>query len=170
MLILKNLSHRFARFMMTLVALSICTVTAFAQNVDVTGKVTDNNGDPVIGANVIIKGTTKGVSTDVDGKYTISVSPNASLEFLSIGYKNASIPVNGRKVINVVLDDDSIMLEEAVITAEFGMKRVARAVGSAVQNVKATDITESGRESFVSALQGRVAGMTVTSSGGAPGA
>jgi len=61
------------------------------------------------------------------------------------------------------------MLEEVVITGEFGMKRVARSVGSAVQNVKASDIIDSGRDNFVSALQGRVSGMNVTSTGGAPG-
>lgn len=170
MLIKKNLGHRLFKFAMTLVAVFISTATIFAQNVEVTGTVSDGNGDPIIGANVIIKGTTKGVSTDADGKYQISVSPNATLEFKCIGYKDASLPVNGKKVINAVLADDSVLLNEAVITAEFGMKRVSRAVGSAVQNVKATDITESGRESFVSALQGRVAGMSVTSSGGAPGA
>lgn len=140
-----------------------------AQDVKVSGRVTDDNGEPVVGASVVIKGTKKGVGTNVDGRYTIQCPGKATLEFQSLGYVTQNVAVNGRAVINVVLKEDSQVLKEAVITAEFGMKRVARAVGASVQNVKAKDIAESGRESFVNALQGRVAGLNVISSGGLPG-
>ena len=141
-----------------------------AQNVNVSGKVTDQNGEPVVGATVLVKGTKTGTSTNVDGRYTIKCAPNAVLVFQSIGYTTQEVAVNNRSVVNAVLRDDAVQLDAAVITAEYGMKRVQRSVGSAVQNVKATDIQESGREAFVTALQGRVAGMTVTTTGGAPGA
>ena len=142
----------------------------FAQNVNVSGKVTDQNGEPVVGASVIVKGTKTGTSTNVDGRYTIKCASNAVLVFQSIGYTSQEVAVNNRSVVNAVLRDDAVQLDAAVITAEYGMKRVQRSVGSAVQNVKATDIQESGRDAFVTALQGRVAGMTVTTTGGAPGA
>ena len=160
-------SVRFAVAMLVALALS---AGAYAQNISVSGKVTDKSGEPVIGAYILVQGTTNGTTADLDGNYTISAPANGTLEFSMMGMKTLSIPVNKKTVINAVLEEDGILLEEAVIVAEFGMKRTARSVGSAVQNVKAQDIAESGRESFVSALQGRVAGMTVTSTGGAPGA
>ncbi len=167
---IQKISSRSIRFVLMTVATMILSVGAtWAQNVNVKGTITDANGEPVIGAGIFVKGTSKGVTSDLDGKYTIEVPANGTLRFTAMGYQESEIPVNNRSVINVVMKDDAIMLQEAVITAEFGMKRTARSVGSAVQNVKASDISESGRESFVSALQGRVAGMTVTSTGGAPG-
>lgn len=158
------------RFVLAAAAVLLVAVSAYAQNVTVKGTVTDLNGEPVIGAGVLVKGTNTGVSTDIDGQYTITVPRNATLRFTGLNYKEQEIPVNGRAVINVMLQETQLTLDQAVVTAEFGMKRVARSVGSAVQNVKASDIAESGRESFVTALQGRVAGMTITSTSGAPGA
>ena len=143
----------------------------FAQNVNVSGKVTDQSGEPVAGAAVYVKGSPRtGTSTDVDGKYTLKCAGNAVLVFQSVGYGTVEVAVNNKSVVNAVLRDDANVLGDVVITAEYGQKRVQRSVGSAVQNVKATDIQESGRDAFVSALQGRVAGMTVTTTGGAPGA
>lgn len=165
---LKKSSKSLRFVLLTIVSLTL-SIGAIAQNVTVKGTIQDSNGEPVIGAYVIVKGTTKSAATDIDGKYTIDAPANGTLEIKSLGYADQSVAINGRKVINVVLKEDAVMLENAVVTAEFGMKRVARAVGSAVQNVKASDIQDAGRESFVSALQGRVAGMTVTSTGGAPG-
>lgn len=159
------------RLMAAFAALLLAAGSVCAQNIKVTGKVTDQNGEPVIGANVLIQGTKGGAATDVNGHYTIpSCPPAAILEYRCIGYTTTTQAVNGRSVVNVIMAEDATMLQEAVITAEFGLKRVARAVGSAVQNVKATDIQESGRESFVNALQGRVAGITITPTSGAPGA
>ncbi len=152
------------------VAILVGSLELAAQNINVKGVVKDTNGEPIIGAGVQVVGTKAGVATEVDGSYTISAPKNGTLKITSLGYKDVILKINGRSTVNVVMEEDAEMLKEAVITAEFGMKRVARAVGSAVQNVKASDITESGRESFVSALQGRIAGMTVTSTGGAPGA
>lgn len=146
------------------------SVGLFAQNVTVKGTVTDTNGEPVVGAAVLVKGTKTGVTTDLDGRYSISVPAEATLQFSAISYEKLDVAVKGKNSINVVLKDNAERLNQATVTAEFGMKRAARSVGSSVQSVKATDITEAGRESFINALQGKVSGMTITSTGGAPGA
>lgn len=151
-------------------AVLFSAVDIYAQSVKITGRVTDNNGEPVIGASVLVIGTKNGTSTNVDGRYTITCPSNATLEFQCVGYEKQTQAVNGRSIINVVMKEEADVLSTAYITAEFGQKRVARAVGSSVQNVKASDVVEAGRESFVTALQGRVSGLNVVSSGGVPGA
>ena len=157
-----------ARVATVFVMLFVC-VGLYAQNITVKGTVKDSNGDPVVGAAVLIKGTQTGVTTDIDGNYAINVPSNATLRFTALSYADQEVPVRGRANISVVLSEDSERLAEATVTAEFGMKRVARSVGSSVQSVKAQEIADAGRESFVDALQGRVSGMTITSTGGAPG-
>jgi len=142
-----------------------------AQPKTVTGVVVDaNTGEALPGVNVIVKGTVRGVSTDVNGRYSVSVSPGEVLIFTFIGYIDQEITIGTANTVNVQLKPDVQALGEVLVTAEFGMKRVARAIGSSVQNVKASDIVESGRDNFITALQGRVAGMTVTSTSGNPGA
>ena len=155
--------------MVTVFAMLFVCASLFAQNITVKGTVTDASGDPIVGAAVMIKGTTTGVTTDLDGHYAINVSSNATLHFTALSYADQDVPVRGRTTVNVSLTEDSERLKEATVTAEFGMKRVARSVGASVQSVKAQDIVDAGRESFVDALQGRVSGMTITSTGGAPG-
>ena len=161
----KNLMARVA----TVFAMLLVCASLFAQNVTVKGTVKDSNGEPIVGAGVLIKGTQTGVTTDIDGNYSINVPANATLRFTALSYADQEVPVRGRANISVTLSEDAERLKEATVTAEFGMKRVARSVGASVQSVKAQEIAESGRESFVDALQGRVSGMTITSTGGAPG-
>ncbi len=145
--------------------------TVMAQPKTVTGVVVDaTTNETLPGVNVTIKGTARGVSTDVNGRYSISVSPGEILVFSFVGYTEQEFTVGAPNQINVNLQPDIQALGEVVVTAEFGMKRVARAIGSSVQNVRAQDIVESGRDNFITALQGRVAGMNVTTTSGAPGA
>jgi TonB-linked SusC/RagA family outer membrane protein len=92
------------------------------------------------------------------------------LQFSFMGYKSEEELVGNRSVINVTLVEETKELKEAVVIGEFGVKRVERSVGAAVQNVKGSDIAESGRENFINALQGRVAGVNITPSSGSPGA
>lgn len=139
----------------------------FAQT-RVTGHVADENGDPAIGATILVKGTSQGTVTDNRGDFIITAPAGGTLVVSYVGYVTQEIPV--RPNVRVVLVSDSEVLDEVVITGEFGMKRVARSVGASVQNVKASEIIESGRDNFISALQGRVSGLNVTSSGGTPGA
>ena len=95
----------------------------YAQEYEVTGKVTDVSNDPLPGVSVLIKGTTQGVSTDFDGKYTIKVKNGDILEFSSLGMKTKQVKVNGQKVINVVLEDDNVALQEVVVTSYETAKR-----------------------------------------------
>ncbi|MDR0581665.1 MAG: carboxypeptidase-like regulatory domain-containing protein, partial [Prevotellaceae bacterium] len=151
--------------------LTMLSITpAYAQqSKTITGTVVDKSGEPMIGAAVVVKGTTVAVATDIDGKFSLSVKEGDVLTVSFIGYTTKNITVGAANTLTVTLEESSQMLDEIEITAEFGMKRVARSVGSSVQNVRAADILDSGRDNFITALQGRVAGMNVVSSGGAPG-
>lgn len=145
------------------------SVTATAKQ-QVSGTVIDSDGEPVVGASVIVVGTQVGTMTDIDGHFTIAVPKGGEIRVSYIGHKPETIKIGNQKNLEIKLESNANQLGEVEITAEFGMKRVARAVGSSVQNVKAKDIIESGRDNFITALQGRVSGMTVTSTNGAPGA
>ena len=95
----------------------------YAQEYEVTGKVTDVSNNPLPGVSVLIKGTTQGVSTDFDGKYTIKVKNGDILEFSSLGMKTKQVKVNGQKIINVVLEEDNVALQDVVVTMGYGGKR-----------------------------------------------
>jgi len=148
----------------------LTVVGALAQTKTIKGKVVDEKGQPMVGVSIMIKGTKTGTITDINGGYSIAASAKDALSFSFIGYKPTEEKVGARTVVNVSLNEDSQMLQETVITAEFGVKRPERSVGAAIQNVKGSDIAESGRENFIDALQGRVAGVNVTASSGSPGA
>lgn len=94
-----------------------------AQEYEVTGKVTDVFNEPLLGASVLIKGTTQGVTTDFDGKYTIKVKNGDILEFSFIGMKIKQVKVSGQKIINVVLEEDNVALQEVVVTTGYVGKR-----------------------------------------------
>ena len=109
--------------MFVTMALLFVAVDAFSQSTKtISGKITDASGVPVIGASVIEAGTTNGVISDLDGNYKVTVKENASIEVSCIGYTTQKLPVSGRNVINVQLEEDSIALSETVVTA-LGIKR-----------------------------------------------
>lgn len=140
-----------------------------AQTRSISGTVTNSDGTPLHGVTIGVKGTSIATSTNASGNFTLNVPVSSSIIIASfVGMKSVEVAVKPNLVI--VLYDDATSLEEAVVTAEFGMKRISRAVGSSVQNVKGADIIESGRDNFISALQGRVSGLNVISTNGAPGA
>lgn len=162
--------NRLTRIVLSILALLFMTGTVWAQNIKVSGVVTDDKGEPIIGASVLVQGTKTGSAADLDGKFTLTIPGNAVLEITAIGYERQVIPLRNRTTLKVILREDAVLLEEAVVVGEFGVKRAARAVGGAVQSVRGAEIAESGRENFVVALQGRIAGLQVTNSGGTPGA
>lgn len=145
----------------------LCSLTTFAQNLTVTGKVVDKNNETIIGATIIVVGVPgQGTTTDFDGNYTLpNVAPDASLQFSYVGMKTQVVPVNGRKTIDVVMTDDTEMLEEVVVTA-LGMKRAQKALGYAVTEVKGDEIKEANTINPVSALQGKVAGVDIKGTDG----
>lgn len=141
-----------------------------AQNVQVTGIATaaDDNS-PMIGVAVAVQGTNGGTITDVDGAYSISAPSNGTLVFSFMGYETLSVPVNGRKVINVTLSPGSIQVDDVVITA-MGISKEKKALGYAVQDIKADELVQAASPSFSSALQGKVSGVDISPSSGMPGA
>ena len=140
-----------------------------AQNA-VTGKVTGTeDGLPLPGVSVLEQDTNNGTVTDIDGNYKITVAPNATLLFNFLGMKTQSFPVAGKTTIDVQLSGDDNALSEVVVTA-LGIKREKRALGYAVQEVKGEDIANTQRDNFLVSLQGRVAGLNITTTSGAPGA
>ena len=160
-----------AILLMCLIGLGIMLAqTSSAQTLTVKGQVVDaSSNESIPGVTVLVKGTAKGTITNGDGEYSIQAAIGQVLVFSSIGFNLQEIKIGTNSVINVKLEVSDIMLEEAVVTAEFGIKRSARAVGASTQTVKGSDIAESGRENFVNSLQGRVAGVQITNSGGTPG-
>jgi len=139
-----------------------------AQNRTVKGTVTDVQGEPIIGANVVIVGGTKGVITDLDGKYSIQVPENgAVLKFSYIGFKTKSYNVaKGKSVLDVTLEEDAVMLEQTVVTA-MDLRRDEKSLSTAFQKMDVTSMTENRDAGFVNMLQGKVAGLQVISNGAA---
>ncbi len=149
--------------------LILLPLSSFAQ-VKVSGTVTDSSTkESMIGAGVLVKGTTNGVVTDMDGHYEITVpSADAVLEFTCIGYSSKSVQVSGRSVINVAMDVDATVLDDVVVVGYSVQKK--RDVLGAVSKVGGTELTKVPVASLSQSLQGRVAGVEVTSQTGAPGA
>ena len=141
---------------------------AAAQQVTVKGKVTDQNGEPLAAAGVVVMNTTNGVVTDFDGNYQLTVNRDAVLEFSSLGYVSQAVPVNGRAVINVQLEVDSELVEEAVVIG-YGTARKSDVTGS-ITSVGGNDLREVPAGDITQALQGRIAGVDFQSSSSNPGA
>ncbi len=142
-----------------------------AQERTISGIVkTKVDGTGLPGVNVLLKGTTIGVVTNVDGKYKINVPEKGGmLVFSSIGMVTQELEIGNQSVINITMVDDIKQLSEVVVTA-LGVEREKKALGYAVQEVEGKTITQSKETNIVNGLAGRVAGLTVNSSSGAPGA
>lgn len=138
------------------------------QNASVSGIVVDSNGDPVIGANVMVKGTNNGTITDIDGKFTLN-NANGVLVVSFIGYKTQEIQINGNeKNLNIVLREDSELLDEVVVVGYGTMKKESLTGAVTVVDSKAFK-EKGGLSSPLEALQGQVAGVMITRSSSAPG-
>lgn len=133
----------------------------------ITGTVTDGQGEPIIGANVVEKGTTNGTITDMDGKFSLSVQENASLTVSYIGYRPKELKVTGQSSYTVKLAEDSQALEEVVVVGYGVQKKVSTT--SAVSQLKSEELTVRPTSNAQQALQGLSPGLTITDAGGAPG-
>ena len=136
-------------------------------NITVTGVVEDALG-PVIGANVVEKGTTNGTISDVNGKFSLTVGPNAVLVVSYIGYVEQQIPVNNRTSINIQLREDTQALDEVIVVGYSTMKK--KDLTGAVSVVKVDDIENRASTNVMQSLQGRVPGVFITSNGSPDGA
>lgn len=144
--------------------------SAFAQESTVTGRVTGaDQGIALPGVSVLVKGTTTGTITDINGDYSIQVPGNdAVLVFRFLGYDTREVKVGNQSVINVSLRTDTKQLSEVVVTA-MGISREKKALGYAAQDVQAEELTQNRQPNVLNALQGKVAGTVISSTGGAPG-
>jgi TonB-linked SusC/RagA family outer membrane protein len=154
--------------LLALMAMLITTMAWSQRNV--TGTVSDSDGDPVIGATVKVQNTTRGAITGLDGEYSIQVnSDNEVLEFSFIGYTTKLVPVGNQTVVNVTLEEDQLQLSEVVVTA-FGIAREKKALSYSVQEIGGDALERAGTTNLTNALQGKIAGVQVNQSSGMPGA
>jgi tonB-linked outer membrane protein, susC/ragA family len=171
---MKSMKQRFSQHMryyersLILILMLFSASVMQAQNRTVKGTVSDAQGEPIIGANVVIVGGTKGVITDLDGKYSIQVPENSAvLKFSYIGFKTKSFNVvKGKNVLNVTLEEDAVMLEQTVVTA-MDLRRDEKSLSTAFQKMDVESMTENRDAGFVNMLAGKVAGLQVISNGAA---
>ena len=146
--------------------LLLIAFAAGAQNVNVSGKVTDSSGGPLPGVFVQQSGTSNAVSTDNAGRYTISVPPQSSLLFSCIGYQDTSVQLYDRTVIDVVMQEDTQALDEIIVTG-YGSQK-SKDLTAPIVSIKGEELSRQVNSHPMSSLQGKVAGVQVISSG-APG-
>lgn len=153
---------------MAMLGLSLAfSAAAMAQSVVVTGNVVDENGDPLVGASVRVKGTTTGATTDANGNFTLNMKQGSSLQVSYIGYNSQTVSVNGTSVLISLVPDDN-MLDEAVVIG-YGVQKKS-VVTAAIAKVSADDLEGKSPVRMDNALKGLAAGVNVTSASGQPGA
>ena len=157
------------KLLSVLFLLSFTLASVYAQDIRVKGTVVSGTDDfPLPGVSVVVKGTTKGVITDIDGNFVISVPSNAVLSFTYIGFKSQEVPVEGKTTLNVVLYEDTETLEEVVVVG-YGVQKKS-VVTASIAKVSADDLENKAPVRMDNALKGLAAGVDVTSSSGQPGA
>ncbi|MCI1647204.1 MAG: TonB-dependent receptor [Bacteroides sp.] len=154
---------------MLLFTLFTATSNVFAQDVTVKGIVKDKAGEPIIGASVVQKGKAgNGTITDINGNFTFKISKDATLLFSYVGMKSQEIPLKGRKILNVILEDDAQALEEVVVIGYGSVKR--KDITGSVATVNSDVLTAVPVASATEALTGKLAGVQVTTTEGSPDA
>lgn len=158
---MRNLQFLLSCFML------LMSVVAFAQN-QVTGHVADATGEPIIGANVTVKGTTVGTITDIDGNFTLEVgSTDGTLVVSFIGYKSAEAAIKGKSPINVILQEDTETLDEVVVVGYGTQNR--KSLTGAISDVKSESLTRSVSTTTAGALSGKIAGISTRAKDARPG-
>ncbi len=143
--------------------------SAEQQKNTVRGTVTDQAGEPIIGASIVIKGTTKGVVTDTEGRFSIDVSNGSTLEISCIGYEKRMVKVGAQRNVSITLAEDTKSLSDVVVTA-MGIRKERKALGYAVTDMKADELMKNKNTNVINSLQGKVPGLNITQSSGAAGA
>ncbi|RTY78844.1 SusC/RagA family TonB-linked outer membrane protein [Flavobacterium sp. LS1P28] len=137
------------------------------QQIQISGTVTDGT-NPLSGVTIAVKGQQKIVVSDLDGKFTITVSPNDILIFTYMGFKTLTIPVDGRTVINIKMQEDATALQEVRVNAGYYSVKDSERTGS-IAKIKAADIEKQPVTNFLATMQGRLAGVSITQTTGVPG-
>lgn len=152
-----------------LVAFVISSTLVFAQTKTVTGTIVDDLGEPMIGVNVVVVGTTNGATTDIDGNFSITnVADNATIKVTFVGYKEINLPVAGKNTFNITLEEDRDELEEVVVIGYGTVKR--KDLTGAVASVTGDKLKANPVSNVAQALQGMLPGVSVTAQDGRPGA
>ncbi|MGY0407274.1 MAG: SusC/RagA family TonB-linked outer membrane protein [Polaribacter sp.] len=139
-----------------------------AQSKTISGTIKDSNGIPLGSTSIVVKGTSVGSSSDFDGKYSIKISKDEILVFSAVGFITQEISSKGKKTMNVTLLENVEALNEIVVTA-LGIKKERKALGYSVQEVKSDELTRTSNGNISSVLQGKVAGVNITTTGGVGG-
>ena len=146
---------------------SISTYDINQSKVTIKGVVVDERNEPIVGANIMEKGTSNGTISDIEGAFTLTVSSDATLKITFIGYVDKQLSIKGKTNFRVVLSEDTNALDEIVVVG-YGTAR-KQDLTSAISSVKSEDIDKFFSGNIQSSLQGQVAGVTVVNSSGAPG-
>ena len=156
----------FKKVALMILVMGTSSLAAFAQQVK--GTVKDAAGEPVIGAAVLVQGTTRGTTTGLDGEFTIDAAPDAVLNVSSIGYVSQTVSVGGRAVVNVVLEEDSQLLEDVVVVG-YGVQKKS-VVTAAISSITSDNLKNQSNTRLDAVLQGMTSGVFVTQASGAPDA
>lgn len=163
---MKNVNYRIYKPILTLLLGSFLSLGAFAQSVTVKGTVKDAQGEPIIGTNVIIKGTFQGTTTDINGNYTLPASKGDTLLYKFIGYRDGMAVVGDDPVINIILIEESENLDEVVVIGyATGSKR---SISGAVEKIGRQDMNTGVVPNPLQAIKGKVAGVNIVKTGGDP--
>ena len=151
----------------TMVVGLLMTVSVYAQDLEVTGTVIDDFGEPVLGANVVVKGTANGATTDLDGNFSFKAPKGSTVVISFIGYQPQEVVFNGQP-LNITLKEDSEMLEDVVVIG-YGVARKTDLTGS-VTAIKPDEKNKGMVTNAQDMISGKIAGVNITSAGGASGA
>jgi TonB-dependent starch-binding outer membrane protein SusC len=156
------------QILLLLGCMCVLSMSALAQDKTVTGKVTSDDGTPLAGVSIVVKGTSKGTNTDAAGTFKIAVDPKNTVTFSFVGFESQSLLVGNRTTFSISLVSDASQLSEVVVTGYGGVMN-KREVTGAISKVRGKDIENMPIQSFDRALQGQAAGVQVTSANGVPG-
>ncbi|MBK7710840.1 MAG: carboxypeptidase-like regulatory domain-containing protein [Bacteroidales bacterium] len=166
-MIIRKVYNNLKRTMLLLLWLA-CSHAVLAQERVVSGSVKDSNGAGLAGVSVVVKNTTTGTNTNMDGNYSIAAAPNSVIVFSFIGYTTQEVTVGSQSVVDVVMAEETTQLGEVVVTA-LGVERSQKSLQSAVTKVPGVSLTSARENNFGAAIQGRVAGVNVSKPNTGPG-
>lgn len=146
-----------------IMSLLILSFAAFAQKIEVKGKVSGSSGESLPGASVVIKGTTTGVTTDINGQFSLFAQANDILLVSYVGYESQEISVNGQKFLTIILKESTKEISGIVVTA-LGIEKQKSTIGFSIDDVKGGDLVKAREPNAINSLTGRVAGLVVGSS------
>lgn len=151
-----------------LLSMLLLLTCGFSFSQSISGTVTDEQETPLPGVSIVVDGTQTGTTTDFDGNYTIQAETGDVLVFTYLGMKSQNKTVGNSNVLNVILEEDATSLDEVVVTA-LGVESKKKSLTNSIQNIKSEELIQGNQTNMVNGLQGKVSGVNIVSSGGAPG-